>query len=77
MPQACGTANPCGAGKVCVSYNCGPLGNLTSCTPPPPKCMNDPCDGGTCTSCPTSFCLPFGGNCFRTDSTDIICAMPG
>jgi hypothetical protein len=75
--QACGLANPCSGGKVCVSYNCGPLGAVPGCTAPPSKCVDNPCDGGTCTSCPQSVCLPFGGNCFVTDPADISCVMPG
>jgi len=74
---ACGPGNACAVGKVCVSYNCGPLGVLGGCTAPAPKCIDNPCDGGVCASCPAEACRSFGGNCFLTDPTDIVCAMPG
>ena len=75
--QACGSGNPCAVGKVCVSYNCGPLGNLGGCTAPPPACIDNPCDGGVCASCPPTVCRSFGGNCFLADPADIMCVMPG
>jgi hypothetical protein len=72
----CGTGKPCPGGKVCVSYDCGPLGNLGGCTAPPTECIDNPCDGGVCDSCPSSVCSSFG-ICELLDSADIICAMPG
>jgi hypothetical protein len=75
--QACGLENPCDAGKVCVSYNCGPLGVVPNCKAPPSKCVDNPCDASVCSACPSTLCSPFGGLCDRIDSARIECVMPG
>jgi hypothetical protein len=74
---SCSSTNPCPGGKVCVSYNCGPLANVTSCTAPAPKCIDNPCDAGVCTTCSQTVCSPFGGNCYQADPSNIECIMPG
>lgn len=75
--SVCDTNHPCPGGKVCVTYSCGPIPqNILPCTPPSPRCIDNPCDGGACATCPPTVCDSYG-ICSMSSPAFFYCTMPG